>query len=260
MKWTFRRCAEHWDGRRQSNNYRSIASCGWNRSREYMEWNKIDKCFDLTLHNTVVVRVFQNKFQINCGGWWTQLTRKKIHEWCGVHLSSCYPRKKYVENEFVWSGGKMVSVYYNHMEFNNDGEPLKPLNPTGYKLIKGSTKEFNDLAKRVRNKIMPRVLIGEFEEMTGRKLEESEVYDLLEYVDEHRDEYLSTDELEPLFRCRPKMSFGRQRQPWHRHSDANERTALQCLHANIAAARRYWMSDTRHKHFYTTVPKEFDAN
>jgi hypothetical protein len=259
-KWTYQECEAHWHGRRLSNNYRSIANCGWNRGREYMEFNEIDGCYDLTLHSTVVVRVFKYKYVINCGGWWTQLTRKKIREWSGVQLNGSYSRTKYIENQFVWYGGKMVSVYYPRMEVDLDGMPLKPLLPTGRKLRKGATKEFTDLAKRVRNVLMPRALMGEFEQIDEQAVDGEEVHELMQLVDAKSGglfpEFMSTEELAPLFAHRPWSIFGRRSRAYGYSDDGpHDRTGIQCLQANINAAKREWLKRCQPDQIYEIVEK-----
>jgi hypothetical protein len=66
---------------------------------------------------------------------------------------------------------------------------------------------------------------------------------------------MSTDELDPLFRLRPRQRFGRM--SVYRDEDES-RTGIQRLLTNIAAAKRHWMSGyTNHDKFYEKVTKEF---
>jgi len=268
MTWTFEKCKRHWDGRRKSNDYRSIASCGWQAPSEYMEWNECEKCFDLTLYRTVIVKVFPNKYVINCGGWWANKTRKRVQEWSGVRLANAWPRGKYIEDQFVMNGSWVpTSVYYPRMEVSLDGEPLKPVGATAYRVREGATKTFTDMAKRVRMHLMPRVMIGEFEGVEGKAWDGEGIYELMQQVDASIGglfpRFMPTDELDPLFRARPRQVFGRtlgRTRHWYFGRDGEElstRTAAQKLVTNIAAAKRYWMSQHNNRDFYEIVPKEF---
>jgi len=259
MTWTFSDCQKHWEGRRKSNNYRSIAKCGWHRSREYMEWNKYDQCFDLTLHSTVVVRVYPDKYVVNCGGWFSNITRKKIRDWADVHLAGQH-HTKFIENKFVYYNGDMVSVFHNNMEFSTSGFPLHPVLPTGYKMRKGATQEFNEMAKKVRTRLMPRILLGEFEGvydddnmLTERQL----LWGIKQFVARTEGmfvEQFTTEDLAGFFTLRPQQSFGR---PRHQMFEPRQRTGLERLETNLNAARRAWLGEHSNRDLYEVVPKEF---
>jgi hypothetical protein len=228
-----------------------------------MEYNEKNDCYDLTLHSTVVVKVFKTKYVVNCGGWWTNLTRKKIREWSGVQLNGDYYRR-YIENEFVYYNGKIASVYYPRMEVSLDGEPLKPVGAHAYKLRKGVTGEFTDVAKRVRQALLPRAMMGEFEQMDGRAYDGYELFKLMKEVGAKSGglfpEFMSTDELAPLFIQRPRSVFGRRSYAHsYSYSDADPvRTGVQCLESNLAAAKREWLKSYPHDQIYETVEKPFD--
>ena len=263
MTWTFEECERHWEGRHKSNNYRSIATCGWNAAREYMVWNNYEKCFDLTLHSTVVVKVFPNKYVINCGGWWTNLTKKKIDDWSGVQLGNAWPRGYYIENQFVMRGGGPISTFHNNMVFDYDRRPLEPQPAHSRVLRKGVTKPFNAMAKRVRMHLMPRVMIGEFNGVEGDPWDGEGLYDLLRTVDANLGGlfpvFMPTDELDPLFRARPRQVFGRERHwyTWAGYGDDEPaRDGLQCLQSNITAARRWWIADQPTKDMYETIERK----
>lgn len=248
----------HWNGRRKSNDYRSIADVGWNRQREFMTWNRYDKCFDLHLWSTVVVQVFPEKFRVSCGGWWTNLTRKKIRAWSGVELAGSY-RGNYAEDHFVYYNGDPVSVFCNGMEFSTSGFPLKPVMPTARVLKRGATQEFTNLVRTVRTRLMPRMLLGEFDKVDADPLTEAQVLAGLHQFATRSEglfaEEFTTDDLAGFFALRPQQAFGR---PVHTFGIVDyQRTGRQRFEANIAAAKRSWLNKNANRDLYTTVPREF---
>jgi len=260
--WNYQKCEKHWAGRRAGKAVRTIADCGWSREREYMEFNERDGCFDLTLHSTVIVKVFPDKLRLNCGGWWTQLTRRKIGDWTGVHLGGApYKlRHKIVEDQFLyphgWSGTPYL--FFNGIEIDYGGRVLNP-QPYYVKVLKpGASKEFTKVRRAVWERIATRVLIGEFDQrpddlMTKDNAVPSacELWQCMQQIAEYEiGAVIPREIVDPLLVRRPKKYFGVVRRRWGNHGEEELRSGAQLLESSFTAARRYYHYDN---YSYTQV-------
>ena len=250
--WHFEKCERHWAKRRSGYLRRSIADHGWNHHREYMEWNGVENCFDLTLHTTVIVRVFPTKFRLNCGGWWTQLTKKKISEWAGADLNSgpwrLRQRKVLVEVKFIRVGSGYYP-FYNGLEITSDGEVINP-QPCHVKKVKpGAAKEFTRVRRAVWERIATRVLIGEFDQREdelhtcGSVPTSEELWECMTEIAAFDIGGIIPHELvSPLLTQRPKKYFGKpaHSRSWNRPAPEELRTGAQLLESSFVVARQYF--------------------
>ncbi|HEX6826697.1 MAG TPA: hypothetical protein VF077_10320 [Nitrospiraceae bacterium] len=251
MAWTFSELQHHWDKRRTGKDRRTIADCGWNHRREYVEWNDYQKCFDLTLHSTVIVKVFPEKYRLNCGGWWTQITKKKIEQWSGAQLGAAPWRKRrsIVESEFYYPRGYggVPYLFFNGLEIDYSGAVLNPQPFHRYKIKPGASREFTRVRRDVWQRIATRVMIGEFDEREDDLAKRSDDIPDGETIWQHMQEIAQCTPgvvidpflVRPLLVPRPRVIFGRSRHQNRYHSD-EPRSGAQLLQSSFGAALRYY--------------------
>ena len=89
--------------------------------------------FVIRLHETNIVTITpKNHYILNNGGWQTMTTKDRLNKYLPCNI--------YQEKGLWYLSG---SLYYNGMELNSKGNPVKPKNPNKYVKMMGSLPEGN---------------------------------------------------------------------------------------------------------------------
>jgi hypothetical protein len=200
-------------------------------------------------HNTVTVRIYRDKYLLSTGGWDTVTTWKKMHDIAPFNTTRAYGRR-YVDDRFlVWrqDDKRLFTPWYDGIEVDYHGAPLKPQPVRVWQLKKGVMKPFNDMVKRLRGKTLHmRMEFGEFDfnaddSNVEKPWEGTELLEKLRELDVQGGEWLKSEDVAPLFIPRPRVVFGRQRRTVY-----TKRTGMQLLQTSLNAARSAFVEELIH--------------
>lgn len=219
---------------------------------QVIQYNPTLDCYEHKHHSTVTVRIFREHFQIFTGGWDTTTTWSKIRDVAPSVKIWKHHNPNVVGNKFVWWGWERKQngrgYYAKFTEFDEgievdyDGVPLHP-QPYEVRVLRREVmKPFNAAARKVREFVLPRALIGEFDlgEYHRRSaLDDEELTDLVMEVATYDFKDVTSDIVAPLFFPREQKVFGRVVR-WSRGlmPDQPLASAETRLAANLTAARR----------------------
>jgi hypothetical protein len=257
MAKSYTDCAVLYAKRRKSNDWKRISHNQW------LYYDAEADCYRHKHHRTYTVNIYPTYYQVNTGGWDTNTTWRKIWEFVRIQVGRP-PTPNYLDSKMVYwheDGVRKFTPFYDGIKVNYNGEPLAPTLPKYRRLKRGMCAEFYELAAKVRKALLPRILVGEFDDMRGSPLDDKDALTAMREIAARSEglfaEFISaTDPCMALLAVRPQMAFGRPRNWW----GIEERKApngLMRLQSNINAARRAWLALHTNSDWYEIIEKEF---
>lgn len=256
MTMSYHACETMYAKRRKSNNFKRVSH------NQRLYYDKERDCYQHKHHSTITVEIYRDHYRVFTGGWDTVTTWMKIHEFAPIHVTS-HITPSAIGNKFVvwngWGRDMKFTEFYDGIKINADGVPLEPQPVQFRRMKKGVCAEFNELARDVRQHLMPRIMLGEFEELDGDVLDGDDLFKLMREVKATSGglfpEYMSMEKLTPLFVRRPQQCFGKTK-TYMWEADTSYQPAIMNLTANIAAAKRMWISKYLTSDQYMTITKD----
>jgi hypothetical protein len=251
MSYFYRKCESQFEHRRKGNNWKRVSH------NQILLYDAERDCYRHQHHSTVTVEVFPDKARVFTGGWDTVTTWAKIREYCNIRVGTA-PKRVNANKCVYWDRWTKFTPFYEGIEIDEDGVPLKPEPYEKYVLKRGATKEINAAIRAVRDRVTARALLGEF--------------DLNEYVwaNERNDEHLCELVFEiaktpfseitsklvgPLFVQRVPKVFGKDDTWRYRvmERDGTCASAETRLESNLTAAKRAVIGNLRDHDLYDRV-------
>jgi hypothetical protein len=231
---------------------------------QWLKYDSISDCYLHKHHNTVTVQIFQHKYVINTGGWDTNITWAKIHEYAKVQTSG-RPSPLFVADKFVvWdnTSGRCYTEFYDGIEVSVDGYPLDPQPVEVRRAIPGARAEFYALAKKVRAAVALRMVVGEFDNVQHDAPGDGATLQLMQEIAARSEglfaEHISFGELAPLFAQREVLAFGRSKIVTHSIYEEPEPTSVKSrLNSSINAAKRAWETTKPHDELYEITKRSY---
>jgi hypothetical protein len=250
----YHKCAEMFATRRSGRDYKVLSH------NQILYYDEYKDCYQHKHHSTITVEVYQHKVRVTTGGWNTSTTWAKIAQFCRIDArhktrphwtGGDFDKVVYYEDI---DGTPRVAQYQDGMELDYEGRPLTPIPVHERRLIRGQTKEFYALVQQVKAILLPRALLGEFDEVDVEPLTGGKILNGMVNLVGRGERFSPHEDLCPFFAIRPQMSFGRAR--WRGRTEQPERTSLQRLQSNLNAARDAWLYQHSNELEYAYRPVE----
>lgn len=242
-------CKEVFETRRKGRDYKVLSH------NQILRYDAHADCYLHQHHNTVTVKVFPDRYQVTTGGWNTSTTWAKIYQMVPIRtfaVSSPYQGGDY--GKAIRYDDNRVCQYRDGMEFDLQYQPLCPLPITKRVLRRGQRAEFYELVRKVTPFLVPRMLLGEFDESEAEPLSGGRILTGMHNLIARGNMFSPHDDLAPFFAHRPKQAFGRPIRQWGGVEEIP--SAASRLASNLNAALQAWTYQHSNELVYDSVEVE----
>lgn len=198
MTTCYLQCERDYNTRRSGSMWKRVGT------NQILKYDEREDCYLHVHHETCTVKIYRDKYVVNVGGWDTPTTWAKIAEYCPIRTYR--PRGDNIKHDRLVGWGKWDKTHYEHyapfyngIEVDGNGVPLKPLPVTIERVNKVDTAVFNANVRKVRSALRTRMLVGEWDDAPVRHLPTSgQVIDAFAKLAKIRG-WIDTDLVAPLF-------------------------------------------------------------